>query len=74
MTKQQLKTIQYLHKINITHQDITPTNILVKSRYLNLNIKLSDFDLSNDKPQLKTFYNTEDYLAPEVYKKKHPIY
>jgi len=69
MTEQQLKTVQYLYEINITYRDITPTNILVKSRYLNLNIKLSDFGLSSNRPQLKTFYNTEDYLTPEIYKK-----
>ncbi len=64
--EQQLNAVQYLYKRGITHRDIKPENILVELRYPNLNTKLSDFGLSNDRTQLKTFYGTKDYLAPEI--------
>ena len=56
----------YLHKMKIIHWDIKPKNILVKSRYLNIFIKLFDLGLLSKKKHLQNFYNTEGYLVLKV--------
>lgn len=66
MLEQQLQAVEYLHANGITHRDIKPENILIDSRYPELNTKLSDFGLSSDRSQLKTFCGTKLYVAPEV--------
>lgn len=48
------------------HRDIKPENILLKSRSPDLNTRLTDFGLSSDRQDLKTFCGTQIYLAPEV--------
>ena len=69
MLGQQLKALAYLHGLGITHRDIKPENILLVSRSPDLITKLSDFGLSSDRDQLKTFCGTKHYLAPEVDRK-----
>jgi serine/threonine protein kinase len=43
-----LKALQYLHSRDVTHRDLKSKNILIESRF-SLSIKLTDFDLANDK-------------------------
>jgi len=50
----------------VAHRDLKPENILVEVRFP-LSIKLADFGLANDKPELKTVCGTQRYTAPEVY-------
>lgn len=50
----------------MAHRDLKPENILVESRSP-LSIKLADFGLANDRPDLKTVCGTQRYTAPEVY-------
>jgi len=50
----------------VAHRDLKPENILVESRSP-LSIKLADFGLANDRPELKTVCGTQRYTAPEVY-------
>lgn len=63
---QALNTLRYLHPRGVAHRDLKPENILVESRFP-LSIKLADFGLANDRPDLKTVGGTQRYTAPEVY-------
>lgn len=63
---QALKALQYLHPRGVAHRDLKPENILVESRSP-LSIKLADFGLANDRPDLKTVCGTQKYTAPEIY-------
>lgn len=63
---QALKALQYLHPRGVAHRDLKPENILVESRSP-LSIKLADFGLANDRPDLKTVCGTQQYTAPEIY-------
>lgn len=61
--------LNYVHKNKVTHRDIKPGNILVRSREPlgPLNIALSDFGLSaKDKKDMSTTCGTYTYMAPEV--------
>ncbi|KAA6413300.1 MAG: AGC kinase [Lasallia pustulata] len=63
---QALSALRYLHPRGVAHRDLKPENILVESRSP-LSIKLADFGLANDRPDLKTVCGTQRYTAPEVY-------
>ncbi len=71
------QAVSYLHKLNIRHKDIKPTNILV-DRFGN--VLLADFGISlraRDKAHLITQSDTNrtyDYCSPEVIakRKRHP--
>lgn len=71
------QAVSYLHKLNIRHKDIKPTNILVDTFG---NVLLADFGISlraQDKAHLITQTNTNrsyEYCSPEVIarRKRHP--
>ncbi|MCJ1382858.1 hypothetical protein MMC17_005971 [Xylographa soralifera] len=63
---QALHALRYLHSRGVAHRDLKPENILVESRSP-LSIRLADFGIASDKPDLETFCGTKLYLAPEVY-------
>ena len=63
---QALNALKYLHPRGVAHRDLKPENILIESRFP-LSIKLADFGLANDEPDLKTVCGTQRYAAPEVY-------
>ncbi len=63
---QALNTLRYLHSRDVMYRDLISKNILVKSRFP-LSIKLADFGLANNKPDLKIFCGTREYIASEIY-------
>ena len=68
---QLLKTLNYLHKHNITHRDIKPENILIFNKEPEIIIKLGDFGNSTifcKNKSLNDIIGTPYYIAPEVIK------
>lgn len=65
--EQALLALTFLHGQDppIAHRDIKPENILLKSRSP-LYIKLGDFGLSKQVPELQTLCGTMQYLPPEL--------
>lgn len=57
---QVLSALRCLHPRGVAHRDLKPENILVESRSP-LSIKLADFGLANDGPDLKTVCGTQRY-------------
>jgi len=70
---QSLDALTSVHEEGIGHRDIKPENILVLSRDP-LHIKLSDFGLSKDTDDLKTFCGTPLYKAPEIDETRGSMY
>ncbi|KAK6358513.1 hypothetical protein TWF730_007844 [Orbilia blumenaviensis] len=70
VTQQVNNALVFIHGLNISHRDIKPDNILIKSQDP-LVVKLSDFGLAKmikeDQDFNKTFCGTMLYLAPEVF-------
>lgn len=66
---QALNALRYLHSRDVAHWDLKSKNILVESRS-SLNIKLADFGLANNKLDLKTFCDTQKYIASKIYLRK----
>ncbi|KAK6519549.1 hypothetical protein TWF281_003375 [Arthrobotrys megalospora] len=70
VTQQVNNALVFIHGLNISHRDIKPDNILIKSEEP-LIVKLSDFGLAKmikeDNEFNKTFCGTMLYLAPEVF-------
>lgn len=69
MLQQSLEALAYLHDKDITHQNLRPSNILVRFRTPDLFIVLSDFILP---PQLeyllnKSFRGINPYAPPEIF-------
>ncbi|KAG5781820.1 hypothetical protein H9Q73_004545 [Fusarium xylarioides] len=70
LMSQCLSALTYLHESEppIAHRDIKPANILVQHRYDDdIFVKLGDFGLSRDRPELETFCGTLEYQAPETW-------
>lgn len=60
--------VEHLHKNNIIHRDINPSNIIIDS---DLKLKLADYSIarlfSGGRDQDTTIFGTEGYSAPEQY-------
>ena len=63
---QALNALRYLYPRGVAYRDLKPENILVESRSP-LSIKLANFGLANNRPDLNTVCGTQLYTAPEVY-------
>ncbi|XP_061054264.1 serine/threonine-protein kinase MARK2-like [Eubalaena glacialis] len=65
--QQLVSALQHCHERGIVHRDLKPLNLLFDS---NMNIKLTDFGLSNecdDTGQADTICGTHRYAAPELF-------
>ena len=54
---QLLQALEYMHSLDITHRDIKPQNVLVKSREP-FHAKLADFGFAKDGSSLDTYCGT----------------
>lgn len=65
--------LKYLHDKFITHRDIKPDNIMLKSLTRDTILKISDFGLSKliAADSMKTVCGTHLYAAPEIYSCKY---
>ncbi|KAJ4409170.1 hypothetical protein N0V82_009549 [Gnomoniopsis sp. IMI 355080] len=69
MFAQATSALKYLHEQGVTHRDIKPGNILVRSRKPDpFNIALSDFGLATKNQELMSTFGcgTYPFMAPEV--------
>lgn len=62
-----LKTVQYIHEMNIVHRDIKPSNIMIRP---NNAVCLLDFGIAKDMSsrggtQFGTVIGTDGYMSPE---------
>lgn len=72
--RQILAGVRYLHSRNIVHRDIKPENVLCVGKMWPLEVKLTDFGLSNflsenpekDTAMLLSHVGTSYYIAPEI--------
>lgn len=63
------KGLNYLHSIGVVHRDLKSGNILLTTRMLKPQIKITDFGLSaviSSDEHLNEFYGTPMFAAPEV--------
>jgi serine/threonine protein kinase len=70
VARHSLSGLDYLHGNGITHRDLKPENILVGGDDPITGvpiIKLADFGLSSQRPELETFCGTLHYIAPEMH-------
>lgn len=72
--RQILEGVCYLHSRNIVHRDIKPENVLCATKTWPLEVKMTDFGLSNflkddtgnDDAMLLSHVGTSYYIAPEI--------
>jgi serine/threonine protein kinase len=70
VARQSLCGLEYLHNNGITHRDLKPENILIAEHNLDTcipTVKLADFGLSSQRPELETFCGTPYYISPEMH-------
>ncbi|TWU71290.1 hypothetical protein ED733_001624 [Metarhizium rileyi] len=61
-----LSALSYLHAKQLAHRDISPNNILIRSR-APFNVVLADFGMCQDAKHLRTRCGTTQYAAPEIF-------
>lgn len=71
--QQLASALQYMREQNVSHLDLKPSNILLKSRKLQV-LKIGDFGLAQHMPEedtTSTIKGSPLYMAPEIVLRRH---
>ena len=61
-----LRTLLRVHRSNICHRDLKPENLFFSTDGDRRELKVGDFGLASDLPEMRDRLGTLDYMAPEI--------
>mmetsp|Transcript_35038 Transcript_35038/g.99314 ORF Transcript_35038/g.99314 Transcript_35038/m.99314 type:complete len:850 (+) Transcript_35038:139-2688(+) len=61
-----LHTLLHVHRMNMCHRDLKPENLFFSADGEKRELKVGDFGLASDLPEMRDRLGTLDYMAPEI--------